>query len=152
MPTATDFPARGKVIEIDGQQVVFHPANTTYQMHLGVAAGVSLPRDTPVEALIRVRARKVWTVPSGGLFIAPIFGPPRTIQGRVRYADEREVVLNAGVNVIVELPNNGAAYDLARGPIEVGALVNVTEMPGGTIEPMTDGARGRGESAVQSTR
>ena len=141
MPTPTDFPARGKVIEIDGQHIVFHPANTTYRMHLGVAAGVTLPRDVPVEAIIRVRARKVWTVPSGGLFVAPIFGPPKTIQGRVRYADEREVVLNAGVNVVVELPNNDAAYDLARGPVEVGALVNVTALPGATIELVTERTR-----------
>jgi hypothetical protein len=143
MPTTNDVAARGKVIAIDGQHVVFHPTGTTYQMHLGVAAGVSLPRDTPVEVVIRARARKVWTVPSGGLFVAPIFGPPRIIQGRVRYADQREVVLDAGVNVVVELPHSDEAYDLARGPIEVGALVNVTVLPGATIELVTEGARAR---------
>ena len=147
MPTINDFPARGKVISIDGQRVVFHPVRTTYQMHLDLpaaaGAGAGLPRDTPVEAGIRVRARKVWTVPSGGLFVTPIFGTPRIMQGRVRYADERTVVLNAGVNVVVELPNNEAAYDLARGPVEVGSLVNITVMPGATIEPVTEGARAR---------
>jgi hypothetical protein len=143
MPTINDFPARGKVTDIDGQRVVFRPVNTTYQMHLGVAAGASVPRDTPVEAVIRVRARKVWTVPSGGLFVVPIFGTPRIMQGRVRYADERTVVLNAGVNVVVELPSSEAAYDLARGPVEVGALVNVTVLPGATMELVTEGLRAR---------
>ena len=141
MPSITDFPARGKVLEINGRTVVFHPANTTYRMHLGFAAGASVPNDAPVEAVIRLGARKVWTVPSGGLFVTPIFGPPRIVQGRVRYLDERHVVLNVGVNVVVELPSSDAAYDLARGPIEVGALVNASIQPGATFELLTASAR-----------
>src|SRR6188474_3140567 len=106
MRSPTDFPARGKVLEISGQSVVFHPTGTTYRIHLGVAARASLTTEVPVDAVIRLSARKLWTVPSGGLFVAPIFGPPRIVQGRVRYLDERQVVLNAGVNVVVELPNS----------------------------------------------
>ena len=143
MPSPTDFPARGKVLEMNGRTVVFHPGNTTYRMHLGVPAGASVPTDVPVDAIVRLSARKVWTVLSGGLFVAPIFGPPRIVQGRVRYLDERQVVLNAGVNVVVELPNSDAAYDLARGPIEVGALVNASVLPGATFELVTEAARSR---------
>jgi len=141
MPTATEFPARGKVLEITGQTVVFHPSNTTYRMHLGVAAGTTVPTDRPIDAIIRLRARKVWTVPSGGLFVAPIFGPPRIVQGRVRYLDERQMVLNAGVNVVVDLPNSDAAFDLARGPIEVGSLVNASALPGATFELLAEAAQ-----------
>ena len=143
MSTSTDFPARGKVLEINGRTVVFHPSNTTYRLHLGIAAGTSVPTDAPVEAIIRLSARKVWTVPSGGLFVAPIFGPPRIVQGRVRYLDERQAVLNAGVNVVVELPHSDAACDLARGPVEVGALVNASVLPGATFELVTEAARSR---------
>jgi len=143
MRSPTDFPARGKVLEISGQSVVFHPTGTTYRIHLGVAARASLTTEVPVDAVIRLSARKLWTVPSGGLFVAPIFGPPRIVQGRVRYLDERQVVLNAGVNVVVELPNSDAAYDLARGPIEVGALVNASVLPGATFELVTEAARSR---------
>ena len=69
---------RGKVIRVEGQTVVFHPAGSSYKLHLetGYNEFVAPPPDTLVDALIRVRARKLWTVPSGGLFIAPIFGPP----------------------------------------------------------------------------
>ena len=141
MSTATEFPARGKVLEINGQTVVFHPSNTTYRMHLGVAAGTTVPTDRPIDAIIRLRARKVWTVPSGGLFVAPIFGPPRIVQGRVRYLDERQMVLNAGVNVVVDLPNSDAAFDLARGPIEVGSLVNASALPGATFELLAEAAQ-----------
>lgn len=150
MPTFHDFPARGRVIKVDGQRVVFHPVNTTYNMHLGVAAGAMLPADVPVEALVRVRARKVWTVPSGGLFVAPIVGPPKIVQGRVKHLDEEYVVLDAGLHVVVELPNDGAAYDLARGPVEVGALVNVTVLPGATFAMVKDAQPARAGRAAKT--
>jgi hypothetical protein len=137
MPSISDFPARGKITEVRDDLIVFHPVDTTYQLHLQRAErGASMPAvgDRPVELIIRARARKVWTVPSGGLFIAPIFGPPRTVQGRVRYLDERWMVLSAGPHVVIELPVSDAAYDLARGPVEVGALVNVAALPGATFE------------------
>ncbi len=42
-------------------------------MHLKTANGkYDGPTNTPVEAVVRVAARKVWTVPSGGNFVAPI--------------------------------------------------------------------------------
>ena len=142
MPSITDFPARGKLVEINGQAVVFHPTGTTYRMNLGVAAGFGAELDKPIEALVRVRGRKVLTVPSGGLFVAPIFGPPRTVQGRVRYLDERQMVLNAGVNVVVELPGADAALDLTNGPIAVGRMVNVSALPGATLELLNDAVVG----------
>ena len=79
-------------------------------------------------------ARKIYTVPSGGNFISPIFGPPRIIQGRVRYLDETEMVVQAGVPVIVELPKDENAYDLVRGDLTVSSLVNVVVLPGARFE------------------
>ena len=65
---------------------------------------------TLVHALIRGSGRKVWTVPSGGNFITPIMGPPKIVQGRVKYADEKQLVIQAGANVIIDLPR-GVAVD-----------------------------------------
>jgi hypothetical protein len=73
-------------------------------------------------------------VPSGGNFIAPIFGPPRIIQGRVKWLDEQMLVVQAGAMIVAELPLEDQAIDLANGVIGVGTLVNVTAMPGATIE------------------
>lgn len=135
MANILDFPARGKIVEAAGEKVIFHPTGTTYQLHLD-RAGQTPPNvsDKPVEAIIRVRARKVLTVPSGGLFIAPIFGPPRIVQGRVRWLDEQQLLVNAGTMIVVELPVADSAFDLGSGPIETGKMVNVTVMPGATIE------------------
>src|SRR5262245_44309525 len=136
MPSANEYPARGKVKQVDGDKLVFVPSGTNYEMHLSKSdAAADVPLDTPIEAVIKVSGRKVWTVPSGGNFVQPIFGEPRIIQGRVRWLDERRLVVQAGTNFLVELPASAAAIDLANGGIEIGSLVNVTALPGATLEP-----------------
>jgi hypothetical protein len=132
---ANDYPARGKIKQIDGDTVVFVPSGTNYELHLKrEGESITGPIDKPIEATIKVTARKLWTVPSGGNFVQPIFGSPRIIQGRVKWLDERRMVVQAGANFLVELPGNSQALDLASGGVEVGSLVNVTALPGATIE------------------
>ena len=130
---ATDFATPGKVTAVKDGGVVFVPANTSYELHLA-APSYGGPVGKPVKGVVRVRARKVWTVPSGGNFIAPIFGTPRIIQGRVRELGAGHMVVQAGALVRVELPNDEIVYDLADGPITVGRLVNVTALPGAAFE------------------
>jgi hypothetical protein len=130
MAAFTDFSARGKVKSTDNGAVVFLPANTNYQMHLGVSGGYSGPLNKPISANIRVTAAKVYTVPSGGNFIAPIYGPPKIIQGRVVRVDEKSMVVHAGLQITVELPVAESAIDLDNGQIAVGTMVNVVALPG----------------------
>jgi hypothetical protein len=141
MPSERDFPARGKIIAIQDRTVVFAPANSNYELRLetegsldGASVGITL------DAVIRVPARKLWTVPSGGNFIEPIFGPPRKVQGRIKYLDEDRMVVQAGAPIAVALPTDPAAYDLVRGPLTVGGLVNVAVLPGATFELLTKAA------------
>src|SRR5262245_10503693 len=135
MATPTDFPARGKVIALNGGIVVFNPSNTNYELQLMSASGnYTGPVQSPVQAMIRVNARKVWTVPSGGNFIAPIFGPPKTIQGRVRFASDTQLVVQAGTPIVVSLPGDDTAIDLSNGPIALGTMVNVVALPGASFE------------------
>jgi hypothetical protein len=138
MATASDFPARGKVVSVQDNAVVFAPSNTNYQLRLERQGGgpdaPSIPTGVVLDAILRVTARKVWTVPSGGNFIDPIYGPPRKIQGRIRYLDEEQMVVQAGTPVLVKLPQDPEAFDLVRGPLTVGGLVNVSALPNATIE------------------
>jgi hypothetical protein len=135
MPSPLDFPARGKVLRVEGNIIVFNPSATTYELHL-LNHGGEMPAASPhtISCYIRGNARKIWTMPSGGNFVTPIFGTPRVIQGRVRYLDESQAVVQAGVPFIVSLPAEDEAYDLVNGPIIPTAIINVTIFPGATFE------------------
>ena len=126
--------ARGKLIAAKDGVVHFAPSGTNYELHLA-APTYAAPVGQLVTGVVHATARKVWTVPSGGNFISPIFGPPRTIQGRVRALDERSIVVQASLPIVVELPDSDAAIDLVNGPISVGVMVNVMALPGARFEP-----------------
>ena len=146
MPTPLDFPARGKILRIENNLVVFSPAGTSYELHLVSATGdMPTPSAQTVSCHIRATARKIWTMSSGGNFITPIYGTPRILQGRVRYLEEGLAVIQAGCPVIVTLPADGAAFDLLNGPLAATGLVNATLIPGATIEVV------KSTSAVAST-
>jgi hypothetical protein len=137
MPSPSDFPARGKIIEVRESVAVFQPSGTNYQLHLQFDGAKPQVSTFPIECLIRVEARKVYTVPSGGNFVTPIFGPPKIIQGRVRYADEKQIVIHAGCPIIVRLPDADTAIDLSEGKIKLSHMANVVALPGASIELLT---------------
>ena len=134
MSTPIDFPSSGKVIAVKDGLVVFAPRGTTYEWLLKTATPYTGPLQTPVEALLRVTARKVYTVPSGGNFGTPILGPPKIVQGRVLYADDRQLVVKAAARFIVELPPVDDAIDLDEGAIGINKMVNVVALPGASFE------------------
>ena len=118
MTTAIEMTSRGKITAVRDGLVIFSPGGTNYEMHL-VCPGYKGPMNTPVTGVVRVKARKLYTVPSGGLFVTPIFGSPRIIQGRIRALDEKSMVLHAGGSIVVEFPEDDAAFDLVNGPFAV---------------------------------
>ncbi len=134
MAQISDFPARGRITAAEAGKVTFQPAGTNYEHHMQVPADFGAPVGSLVDGLIRVNARKVYSVPSGGNFVAPIFGPPKIIQGRVKFADAKQLVVQAGVPIVVELPGDDNAMDLHSGGIAVGTLVNVVALPGAKFE------------------
>lgn len=135
MPSPLDFPARGKVIRVEGNVVVFNPAGTTYELHL-VNRGGQPPAAAPATISCHIRgvARKVWTMASGGNFVTPILGTPRVVQGMVRYLDEKTAVIQAGVPFILALPDDSSSFDLINGPVTTGVMINATIFPGATFE------------------
>jgi hypothetical protein len=138
MSTPNDFPARGKLLAIKDGSVVFAPTGTNYELQLMAAGPVTVPLNTPTRCIIRVTARRLWTVPSGGNFLSPIFGPPRTIQGRVKFVSEKQIVLQAGTPILVDLPAASVAMDMNCGGITVGSLVNVLALPGASYSEILE--------------
>ena len=133
MPS-TDFPAVGKVIRVADAFVIFVPTNTNYELKLMTAQRCQGPVDRTIEVYISALARKLWTVSSGGNFVAPIQGPPRIVQGRIKYLDEKVMVVQAGVPMVVDLPILDTACDLNAGALAVEALVNAALMPGASLQ------------------
>ncbi len=136
---SVEYPARGKVIRTSDRTTVFAPTNTNYELHLESLQPYRGPIGEVVSVAIRAQARKVYTVPSGGGFITPLFGPPKIIQGRALDVRENAVVIRAGVPITVQLPAEDDAVDLSEGPIAVGSLVNAVILPGATIRLLTSG-------------
>jgi hypothetical protein len=128
----TDFLARGKVKTIQNGLVVFIPAGTTYELYLtGTYDG---PIGELIDCTVKAKARKVYTVPSGGNFITPIFGTPKIVQGRVLKASEQQLVIHSNIPFIIDLPRNDSAIDLDEGGISVGKMVNAVLMAGASFE------------------
>jgi hypothetical protein len=131
-PTTTPL-ATGTVLSAGEGKIVFNPTGTRYSLYL-LCPNYAGPVGIPVRGVITVLARKILTVPPGGNFIAPIIGPSKTIQGRVRVLDPKWMIVQAGTAVRVDFPPDDFAFDLARGPIAVGAFVNVIAQPGARFE------------------
>jgi hypothetical protein len=125
--------ARGKVSAVSDGIVTFHPAGTNYELRL-LNAGFTGPLNTPVKCTIHATARKVYTVPSGGNYITPIFGPPRIVQGRVLSANNNSVLVHAGCPIQIQLPAADSGIDLDSGPLYVGRMINVVCLPGVRVE------------------
>lgn len=134
MPSLADFTARGKVTAVTDGGVVFAPKDSNYELQFVTAGRYDGPVNIPVSARLRATVRKLLTVPSGGAFVAPIFGPPKTIQGRVHHAEEGAIIVHAGVTFVLELPAADHALDLNSGPIRAGMMVNAIVLPGATFE------------------
>jgi hypothetical protein len=134
MPSLADFAARGKVIRVNDDSVVFQPNDTNYELYLVTSGRYDGPVNVPVSARVRATVRKLLTVPSGGAFISPIFGPPRIVQGRVRYAEDSAIVVRAGLPLVLDLPAADHQIDLNNGPMTVGHMINAIVLPGATFE------------------
>lgn len=132
MANAGDFVAKGKVTSAEGGKIVFEPAGTNYRLTLNGEYSGKI--NVPVGLYIKLSGRKILTVETGGQFVAPIYGPPKTIQGRVRYADDKLVVVHAGCPFHIALPAENSAIDLSNGLITVNTLLNAICLPGATFE------------------
>ena len=126
--------AHGRVLSADDSFVLFSPANTPYRLKL--KSSLKTAPQSPIDGVIRAKARKVLTVSGGGNFISPIEGPPRVIQGWVTAIEGATLVVKAGAPMVIELPPDEHAFSLSNGDITVGSRINLTLFPDATFEPL----------------
>lgn len=117
---------------------------SNYRLYLRPEAGaetsLAAKVGRPVAAVVRVEARRVDTVGTGGRYIEPLYGRPRRVQGTVLAIDpaRNALVLNAGGAIAVDgLPMPIIATLTAPGQraesFGVGSLVSMDVKEGGTI-------------------
>jgi len=128
------YASTGRVSASRDGLVVFHPTGTNYELYLACDPAYAGLVGRKVNALIIAQARKVWTVPSGGNFISPIFGPPKIVQGRVRLVEGNRLILHAGTDFVIDLPVDDSAIELAHGAFGRGTMINCTLQPGAKFE------------------
>jgi hypothetical protein len=141
MADVTELPTKGRVIRTAEGRVMFAPAGTSYELELMVNGAYDGPINAPVRGVIRAKARKVYTVPSGGNFVTPIAGPPRIVQGWVLAGNERMLIVHGGANFVIELPADDAAIDLDEGALAVNKMVNCVLLPGASFECVREPAK-----------
>lgn len=127
-----DYSARGKIKSVQDGIVIFAPSNTNYELYLQGQYDGAIGE--LIDCVVRAKARKIYTVPSGGNFITPIFGPPKIVQGRVLSASDRQVVIHASIPFVIDLPREDSAIDLDEGGIAIGKMVNAVLLPVATFE------------------
>jgi len=119
------IPATATVAE----HVVISVPDTSYQIHLIPTTPVTARAGHRVIGMIRVSARRIDEVQSGGRYLEPVFGRPRRVQGTVIAIESDAVVVNAGVPVWVQPTDSRQSPSDFR----VGQFVSFDALEGATF-------------------
>jgi hypothetical protein len=114
--------------------VIFGVPNTNYELHLLPTEGLRPAGiDKRLIGTIKVQARRVDIVRTGGRFIEPVFGRPRRVQGSVVSVDasQNTITVNAGVPITLALTD--ARQQAAK--FEPGQIVSCDVLDGATFAP-----------------
>lgn len=111
------------------EHVVVSIPDTSYEIHLIPTTPVTAGVGHRVIGKIRVSARRIDEVQSGGRYLEPVFGRPRRVQGTVIAIESDAVVVNAGVPVWVQ------PTDSRQSPSDfhVGQFVSFDALEGATF-------------------
>ncbi|HYE61058.1 MAG TPA: hypothetical protein VD997_03600 [Phycisphaerales bacterium] len=130
-PTSKIDPAlaRGELLGSTSSHIVFGVPNTSYQLHLVPTSPISTPVGKRLVGTIRVQARRIDVVGTGGQFVEPVFGRPRRVQGTVVRVEGGAVVVDAGVPIHAVPTDSRQRAE----QFEVGQMVSFDAVAGGTF-------------------
>jgi hypothetical protein len=103
--TQTSRRARFVLEEHREGEVVLSKPGTSYRLHLTVLKPLRTEVGKRTEGVVRVQAKRVDVVGTGGAYIEPVYGSPRRIQGMVLEADAASgsLTVDAGIPVVATL-------------------------------------------------
>lgn len=122
--TQTQDVARGVLLEtsdVDGEiRIVLAIPNSDYRLHLVLnSTGRDLKIGRALHGRIDVQAHRIDVSGTGGQFIDPVMGRPRTIQGRIRAIESNAnvLVIQATVPIRAHLRRPQHAQDFEPGQL-----------------------------------
>lgn len=106
---------------------------TDYQLHLAVTSAPATNAQKRVTGKVVAQAKRIDVVNTGGVFIEPVIGRPRRLQGRIiaQDASANTLTIKAVVPFICKLDANQKADTFP-----IGALVSFDIERGARFEPM----------------
>lgn len=129
--------ARGVLVESVAETatrpafVKFGIPNTSYELHLRPTGVVASTPGKRLVGVIRVHARRIDVVGTGGKYVEPVAGRPRRVQGVVVRAESDAVVVDAGVAIHL-VPTDARQKSSS---FQVGQMVSCDVLDGATIAP-----------------
>ncbi|MCC6285119.1 MAG: hypothetical protein IT439_07435 [Phycisphaerales bacterium] len=91
--------ARGVVADASPDRVTIEFPNTSYRLDFSLTGPLRAAPGKRIIGIIRLDARRIDTVDTGGRFVEPVYGPVRRVQGTVLAIVADRVVVNAGMPI-----------------------------------------------------
>lgn len=123
--------ARGTLAQAGPELITIEFPNTNYRLDLRPVSPVHAAPGKRIIGVIRLDARRIDKVDTGGRYVEPVYGPIRRVQGTVVAIQGDAVVVNAGMPIHCRpIDPRQKASDFAAGD-----FVSFDAMPGATFEP-----------------
>ncbi|MCC5786837.1 MAG: hypothetical protein JJU33_09070 [Phycisphaerales bacterium] len=122
---------RGSEVAGKPDHIVFGTHNNNYQLHLQPTEPVDTEVGKRLIGTVRVDARKIDRVHTGGRFIEPVYGRPRRVQGTVVAITDETVVVDAGIKIHLRPTER----DQKPSGFKLGELVGCDVHAGATFTP-----------------
>ncbi len=125
--------ARGVLAEAHDDYIILAIPDSDYRIKLLINEPVTTPLSHRIAGAIHGQARRIDLIKSGGLFVEPIEGRPRRVQGRIVATDisNGTVTINAGPPIVLRTYKGQSPADF-----QVGQLVTTGVEPGSTFSPV----------------
>jgi len=125
--------ARGVLAAADDKRITLAIPGTDYRLELALSGTLGSRVGDKIAGTIKAQARRIDVIKSGGLFVDPVMGRPRNVQGRIIEVDTNgnTLTVNAGVPIVIKPSPRQKAADFR--PAQ---LVHFAAEPGATFTPV----------------
>ena len=133
MPATNDVNVcRAIVQSIADDHIVLSFAETSYEMRLIPTGPIDTPIGKRITGVIRVQARRIDIVQTGGRYVEPVYGRPCRIQGQIVATDLPGSTVTVAAPMPIVCKTDGRQR---AGDFQIGDFVTMGTEPGATFTP-----------------